>query len=133
MSLFVLNRNYPLQGFGHSINFIKGEPVWVPPPLVKGAVALGASCVDGEVAEDELLGPEPVADIPMTPDERETLIMAAFEQLEARSGNPDYREDFNAQGLPNVKALARIIEFTPASKERTELWQKYRANKAAGD
>ena len=129
MPMFVLNRNYPLQGFGHSINFFKGEPTWVPPLLVAGAVALGATSVDG--GEVDILGPEPVVDIPLSIDEREALLMAAFEQLEARNGNPDHREDFNAQGLPNTKALSKVVDFNVSSKERNEMWQKYREAKSA--
>ena len=127
MPMFTLNRDYPLQGFGHSINFRKGEPTWVPPLLVNAAVAIGAVSEDGPV---DVLGPEPEVHVPMTPDERETLLVAAFEQMEARNGDPAFREDFNAQGLPHVKALAKIVGFTPMTKERNELWQKYREQKA---
>ena len=131
MPTFVLNRNYPLQGFGHSINFIKGQPTWVPQVLVAGAVALGATSVDGEVNVADVLGPEPEVPVMLSADERELLLMSAFEQLEARTNNPDFREDFNAQGLPNTKALSKIVDFPVSSKERNEFWQKYRDNKAA--
>ena len=40
---FVLNRNYALRSLtGHSINFVKGKPCYVPPAVVKEAVAIGA-------------------------------------------------------------------------------------------
>ena len=48
----------------------------------------------------------------------------------ARTGQSDeYREDFNGQGLPNVKALEKITGFLPTAKERTTEWQKYREAK----
>lgn len=130
MPEFVLNRDWPLQGFGHSINFKKDEPTWVPPLLVPGAVAIGAQPVDGGVVN--VLPPEEVPVAELTPQEREILLFTAFEELEGRSGkSDDYREDFNAQGLPNVKALAKITGFTPSSKERNEVWQKYREARKA--
>ena len=130
MPEFVLNRDWPLQGFGHSINFKKDEPTWVPPLLVPGAVAIGAQPVDGGVVN--VLPPEEVPVAELTPQEREILLFTAFEELEGRSGkSDDYREDFNAQGFPNVKALAKITGFTPSSKERNEVWQKYREARKA--
>lgn len=130
MPEYVLNRDWPLQGFGHSINFKKGEPTWVPPLLVPGAVAIGAQPVDGEHVD--VLPPEETPSAELTPQERETLMFAAFEELEGRNGkSPDYRDDFNAQGLPNVKALSAITGFTPSAKERNEVWQKYREARKA--
>ena len=127
MPHFVLNRTWPLQGHGHSINFIKGEPTWVPPALVNDAVAIGAECVDGPV---DVLGPEKIEEVELTAEEREVLLNAAFDQLVARVGTGDeVREDFNAQGLPNVKALGAITGFTPTTKERNAAWQKYREAK----
>ena len=128
MPYFILNRNYPLQGFGHSINFKKDEETWVPQLLVNDAVAIGAVPADGQPID--VLGPETPPPVPLTADEREALLMAAFDDLMARAGDPVYREDFNAQGLPNLKALEKIVGFEPASKERKELWQKYREAKA---
>lgn len=130
MPEYVLNRDWPLQGFGHSINFKKGEPTWVPPLLVPGAVAIGAQPVDGQHVD--VLPIEEIPPAELTPQEREVLLFAAFDELEGRSGkSPDYREDFNAQGLPNVKALAKITGFTASSKERNEVWQKFREARKA--
>lgn len=127
MPYFVLNRTFPLQGSGHSINFIKGEPCWVPPPLVNAAVAIGAECIDEVV---DVLGPEVVSEPELSAEERETLLFAAFDQILARNGDPAYREDFSAQGLPNVKALEKITGFLPTKKEVTPLWQKHREARA---
>ena len=129
MPHFVLNRTWALQGHGHSINFVKGEPCWVPVALVKEAIAIGAECVD-----DEKVNPFPEDKVPepeLSAEERETLMMAAFDQMLARNGNADYREDFNAQGLPNTKELAKITGFTVTAKERNELWQKHREGRDA--
>ena len=129
MPFFVLNRTFPLQGHGHSINFIKGEPCWVPPALVNAAVGIGAECVDGPV---DVLGPEHVPDPEVSPEEREVLLNAAFDQMIERTGKGDeFREDFNAQGAPNVKALGKITGLTVSSKERNDAWQKYRETKGS--
>lgn len=127
MPYFVLNRHYPLQGHGHSINFVKGEPCWVPTALIPAAVAIGAECLDGPV---DVLGPEEVVEIELTLEERAALLDAAFDQLLERAGQSEFREDFNGQGLPNVKALAGITGFTATAKERTEAWQKHKEAKA---
>ena len=119
----------PLQGHGHSINFTKGEPCWVPTALIPAAIAIGAECIDEEVSA---LPPEVAPEVELTVEERETLLIAAFDQMVARTGQSDeYREDFNGQGLPNVKALEKITGFMPSSKERNEAFQKYREAKAA--
>lgn len=123
MPYFVLNRTYPLQGHGHSINFIKGEPCWVPQALVNDAVAIGAESLDGEV---DVLGPEPVVEPELSNEERAASIFEAFKKILARAGTGNFREDFNAQGHPNIKALEKIIGFAPTARERTDLWQKYR-------
>lgn len=127
MPYFVLNRTHPLQGHGHSINFIKGEPCWVPVALVNAAVAIGAECIDGPV---DVLGPEEVKEPELSAEEREVLLLGAFEQMEARIGTSDeFREDYNGQGLPNVKALQKIVGFLPTAKERSEVFQKHREAK----
>jgi hypothetical protein len=124
MPYFVLNRNYTLATLhGHRIGFEKGKPAYVPPTCVKDVVAIGAEPVDGDV---DVLGPEPVAVVELTADERETMMFAAFEQMEASNT----RGDFNAQGLPNVKPLAKITGFEVEANERNEVWQKYRESKA---
>lgn len=128
MPYFVLNRNYALQGHGHSINFVKGDPCWVPVALVKEAVGIGAECLDDEPVQ--VLEPEKEIEPELSFEERETLMFAAFDQILARNGDPAYRDDFTAQGVPNAKAVAKITGFVPTSKERTDAWQKHREAKA---
>lgn len=123
MPYFTLNRDWPLAGFGHIINFHKDEETWVPPLLVSAAVAIGAQSVDG--ANPDVLPPAEVVPEMVTLDERETLMFAAFEQILARSDQPEHREDFNAQGQPNVKAVEKIVGFDITAKERNDAWLKF--------
>ena len=76
------------------------------------------------------LPPESPAEELVSLDERDTLIFAAFEQILARADQEAYREDFNAQGQPNVKAIEKIVGFDITAKERNELWLKFQAKQA---
>ena len=122
---FVLNRNYALRSTkGHMLNFVKGQPTYVPPELEKECVGIGAEPVDGVV---DVLGPEAKEEVQLTKEERAEKLYEAFARLEKR----DERGDFNAQGLPNTKilqALTGLSEIT--SMERNEAWQAYREAKA---
>ena len=128
MPYFTLNRDWVLSGFGHVINFYKGEETWVPPLLASSAVAIGAQAVDG--VNPDPLPPESPAEELVSLDERDTLIFAAFEQILARADQEAYREDFNAQGQPNVKVIEKIVGFDITAKERNELWLKFQAKQA---
>ena len=128
MPYFTLNRDWVLSGFGHVINFYKGEETWVPPLLVSAAVAIGAQAVDGD--NPDPLPPEAPVEELVPLEERDTLIFAAFEQVLARADQEAYREDFNAQGQPNVKAIEKIVGFNITAKERNELWLKFQAQQA---
>ena len=70
MPYFTLNRDWVLSGFGHVINFYKGEETWVPPLLVSAAVAIGAQAVDGD-NPDPLPPEDPLPSVPPEPDEPE--------------------------------------------------------------
>lgn len=126
MSDFVLGRNYTHRSlFGHIINFVKNEPVYVPPVCHKEVAAIGAMPVDGD--EVNILGDEiaPVEELPT--DERNALLVAAFKTLEERNG----RGDFTGQGAPSVAALKKIVPFEVDRKEVEPLWTAYRAEKGA--
>ena len=127
MPMFVLNRNFSLSGHGHTSNFQKGVPQWVAPELAKDAIGIGAECIDEEI---DVLGPEVLPPVELSLEEREVLIFAAFDEMNARAGDEAFREDFNAQSLPNTKALNKIVGFSVSAKERNELFQKYRELKA---
>jgi hypothetical protein len=120
MPIFKLNRNYALSStLGHSINFIKGEEVYVPQALVKEVVALGAECVDGDaqVLEDE------VTPIQLTQDELVVKLESAFTQLVARN-DPD---EFTAQGVPKVTVIEGMLGLKVTKTEVISAWQVFRA------
>jgi hypothetical protein len=123
MAEFVLNRNYDLSGPGHRICFKKGVPTFVPPDMVKAAVAIGADCLDGKV---DVLDPEVVEKQPMTAAEKEQAYFAAFDLLIERND----RDDFGGDGKPSVAALQKLLDFSFTKKERDAAVTAYRALKA---
>lgn len=124
MSKFVLNRDYVLNSdVGLSVRFIKGEPVFVPKPLEKLAVSIGAECVDGEV---DVLPPEKEPEPELTPEELQTLLFAAFEQMEVR----DERGDFTGQGIPAMKPVEAIVGRNLERAQVTDAWEAYVQAKA---
>lgn len=125
MPQFTLHRNFVLRTTkGHTIKFVKGEPAWVPPFCVPDVVAIGAVPVEGPV---DILGDEQIeAPAPLTPDQREAKIRAAFETLLARND----RGDFTASGLPHSKKVSEIAGFEVPNRERDASWQAYMLAKA---
>ena len=123
MPEFILNRNYTLAGAGHMINFVKGQPTYVPPGMVKDAIGIGADPVDGPI---DVLGPEEVDVAPLTFAEKEALMNKAFDKMVERNE----REDFDAAGRPKHEELAKLVGFSFTKKEREAFWQKYRISKA---
>lgn len=120
MPMFVLNRDYVLRTTkGHSIEFTKGVPVYVPSVIERDAVSIGAECVDGEV---KMLDDEPVV-IEVSDEERREKIMAAFATLIARNE----REDFTGTGQPAVKAVEKLADLNTDRAEISALWEEYQA------
>jgi hypothetical protein len=122
MPNFTLHRNFTLRTTkGHTINFVKGQPIWVPPACVPDAVAIGA------VSEEEVsvLGDEPKPVTTLSPDERQKKLFAAFETLLSRNE----RGDFSASGLPNTRKLEDLCGFDVPNRERDAAWQAYSASK----
>lgn len=118
---FIMHRNRTVASpRGHTIEFKKGEPTYVPPECYEDVIAVGA------IPEEEL-PEEPVAEgaEPTDPAERQKAIFDAFEKLVLRNG----REDFAASGAPNGKALNNLLGFTVDSKERLTLWNKFQTEK----
>ena len=126
MSEFVLNRNYTHRSTsGHIINFIKNEPVYVPPVCRKEVTMLGAVSMDETI---DVLGEETLKKPELTPDERREALVKAFKFLQERN----HRGDFTGQGAPSVAALKKIIEdFEVDKKEVEELWTVYREEQNA--
>lgn len=126
MPFFSLHRNHILRTTkGHTIEFKKGVPVWVPPMCVPDAVAIGAVS-DEEV---DVLGEEakPVVTIP--PEERKVKLFEAFDSLL----NRNERGDFTASGLPHVKKLEALVGFEVSNRERDTVWQEYSQAKAEAE
>lgn len=123
MPEFVLNRNLALRTLhGHIINFVKGEPTYVPPIAVKDAVGVGAVCVAGD---GDIMEPEEAVAPPMSPAERADHIVEAFKALEERAE----RTDFTAAGAPTENALSKEVGFVVAKPEFDPLWTAYIAEK----
>lgn len=126
MPQYVLNRNYlhrSLHGF--TIKFEKGQPVYVPPACETEVVAFGAECVDG--VAPEVLAPEAPEKIDLSMGERKDQLFAAFELLAERNDT----KDFTAQGVPTVKAVEKIVDFSADKKEVAEGWTEWKIAKAA--
>lgn len=125
MPEFVLNRNYTLRSLnGHIISFVKGEPVHVPPVCVKEALLIGAEPT-GEAID--ILDPEKEPVVPMTSDDRQAALIAAFAMLEERNTNTD----FSGNGIPTKSAVEKIVEFDVQKKEIDALWVAYVAEKSS--
>lgn len=124
MPEFVLNRNHTMRSlYGHIINFKKGEPVYVPPVCAREAASIGAEAIGEKV---DPLGDEEVAAAPMSPDEREANILAAFAMMQERNE----RDDFTANGAPAKSALVKLLGFDVDKKEYEPLWKSFRISQA---
>ena len=121
MAFFTLHRDYRLiSALGHSIQFKKDEPVYVPPALHKDVQAIGAVPVEGDV--ESILGEEKEVKPEVAQEERHRQLLDAFKLLQDRN----QRGDFTGQGIPSVKALKTIItDFEPAKAEVENLWHLY--------
>lgn len=127
MPEYVLNRNYTHRStFGHIVNFVKGQPVYVPPALEREVTELGAEPVEGE--RMALVEDAAVEKLPSAPQgsERRKALLACFAALEQRN----QRGDFTGQGRPNVKVVNGIVGFEIENRERDEAWEEYKAQKA---
>lgn len=120
MPEFKLNRNYVFSSkFGHVINFIKGEPTYVPPILVKDVVAIGAECLDGEV---DVLGEESLP-VQLSYDEVRAKLFEVFKTMVVKN-DP---EDFTAQGVPKVGVIETRLGLKFTKSELISAWQAFRS------
>ena len=128
MPEYVFNRTHTHRStFGHIINFVKGQPVYVPPVCEREATALGAEPVEGarmDLVEDD----SAVQHLPTDPqgEERTRALLACFEALE----NRNQRGDFTGQGRPNTKVVASLVGFQIENRERDDVWEQYKNLKA---
>lgn len=126
MPEYVLNRTYTLRSTaGHVLNFVKGQPTYVPPILERQVTELGGEPVGG-VRMD--LVDEEAKPLPPAPEgaDRETQIMDIFKKLEARN----MRGDFTGQGRPNLSVLKDLLGFEVVTRERDVMWEKHLAARA---
>ena len=80
MAEYVLNRNFVLRSMtGHSVNFVKNVPTFVPALIEREARGIGAERVDG--ANPDMLDPETPEVAPLSHDERAEQIRTAFALL----------------------------------------------------
>ena len=119
---FITYRNRTVSSTsGLSVEFKKGEPTYVPPPMYNDVIAAGA-VPEEEIPEDELPKGKPT---PEQLAEREKQMSAAFAKLvDANS-----REDFTSGGTPTQAAMSRELGWTPSAKERDAAWAKFLADK----
>jgi len=116
---FVMGRNRVLRTTaGHTIEFKKGEPTYVPPEIHEEATAAGA------VPEDEAAfleaQKEPPKKVVPTGNDRKDTIMTAMQIMVERNA----REDFGANGLPTMKNLQKECNFDIDAKERDAIWKE---------
>ena len=122
MAEYVLNRNFVLRSMtGHSVNFVKNVPTFVPALIEREARGIGAERVDG--ANPNMLDPESPEVAPLSHDERAEQIRTAFALLTERNDS----KDFTGAGVPSVKAVEKLVDFDVDRNEVVTLWQAYRA------
>jgi len=122
MAEYVLNRNFVLRSMtGHSVNFVKNVPTFVPALIEREARGIGAERVDG--ANPDMLDPETPEVAPLSHDERAEQIRTAFALLVERNDS----KDFTGAGVPSVKAVEKLVDFDVDRNEVVALWQAYRA------
>ena len=122
MAEYVLNRNFVLRSMtGHSVNFVKNVPTFVPALIEREARGIGAERVDG--ANPDMLDPETPEIAPLSHDERAEQIRTAFALLTERNDS----KDFTGAGVPSVKAVEKLVDFDVDRNEVVALWQAYRA------
>jgi len=121
MAEYVLNRNYVLRTtMGHSVSFEKGVPTFVPKLVEREAVLIGAECVGSK--NPDVLDPEEVVVPPLSPDERQEQLVAAFELIRERNDS----KDFTGASVPTVAAVRRVVDFDADRNEITAAWAEYR-------
>ena len=122
MAEYVLNRNFVLRSMtGHSVNFVKNVPTFVPALIEREARGIGAERVDG--ANPDMLDPASPEVAPLSHDERAEQIRTAFALLTERNDS----KDFTGAGVPSVKAVEKLVDFDVDRNEVVALWQAYRA------
>lgn len=120
-----LNRNFVLKTpYGHSIDFRKDVPTYVPPIAYAEAIAIGAQRVDGYAPD--VLAEEEVTKTVVDPGERAALILEAIKGMIEKND----RDDFTASGQPASRAVEREVGFDVDRREIMAAWRQYHEDKA---
>jgi hypothetical protein len=120
---FVMHRSRTVVGFGHAIEFVKGEPTHVPPVLYQDVISAGG------IPETELdLDPPKTgkAEAPGDPQDREAALFACFEDMVAANT----RGSFTAGGMPHLAAMKDRLGWEVSAKERDTAWVKFQTSGA---
>jgi len=123
---FILNRDLVhASTTGHSVEFKKGVPTYVPPTVRKEVLAFGALPETGEDIIKETVENY----VPSDPDERKQAIFDAFRTM-IEAGT---REFFTATGIPELTAVTKIVGWKVDQAERTRYWGEYQAEQNDGE
>lgn len=122
MPMMKLRRAFRLATIkGHSVNFLKDTPVFVPDAIVADAVAIGAEVAEGEAKVDVTPADPPARNAgPADAALRESQMLDAMAVLVAEN----LRENFTAGGVPSQKAMERLLGYDVARKEINDTWLK---------
>lgn len=121
MPYMTMQRNFTVNTLkGHTIGFVKGEPVWVPPTVIEECMTFGALPVEGEVIPTQEEDGKPAA--PQGQVREETIMKAITAMVKANQ-----RNDFGASGRPKVRAIEKAVGFDTDERERDMIWEKYTA------
>lgn len=113
---FVLQRDRVVQTpFGHQLGFKKGVPLHVPFECHDIALAAGAEPVEA-LPEKGSKATEPSAE------ERAKQLLEAVVHLAEKNDSAD----FTAAGVPSVKAVSRVLGWSPSGDEVATAWTKHR-------
>ena len=104
---------------GHSIEFKKGVPTFVPKEMHAEVLNLG--CVPEEELQDST-DDKPAVE-PTDPTERQDALLVAIALMVERNS----RDDFGANGAPSIKALNDDLGWKPSAEERDTAWLEYQA------
>lgn len=122
MPHYTLNRTFTYRStLGHSVAFVKNEPVYVPKQLEREIRAIGGERVDGDNVD--VIAAEVVREPVLEGDERIEQIKIAFQLIIERNDSAD----FTGAGVPSVKAVEKIVGFDVTRSEVVETWAAVRA------
>lgn len=124
MPQMILNRDHLHRSINGVIQFSKGEPVGVPPNMVKEVLQIGGELVDG--VAPSLTPEEPKAPVIPEGGDRRDQIMAAFALIVDRNDSGD----FTGSGRPSVKAVEKLTGFDVEPKEVSDAWDEFKVSMA---